>query len=331
MNRSIVTSLVSLVAVMAVSSTSYAEGMSVHLNGGATEQASLANANQMFSGNKFQLGQAASGDVLFNLTPHLSLGPTASAFYYQDAQPDNKPATLWHFGLALRLQGDHTNDLVPYVQVSGGVSDQDHVANPSMDAALGLDLALEQSHTFFAGPYVSWTHTWDTNNGAQASLTNGNAFNAVTVGLSFSFDLPIHPKVVNHVVVVKTPSAPVATPVVCSPVVETPAPAPERHPLFMVMFDKNSSALTDHQTVTLDSLVAYMKSNPNKVAVVQGRSSSEGPKAYNLTLSKARADVVVAYLVAHGVDAHRMVASGAGGVGNPGNHMNRNTIVIVLR
>ena len=239
---------------------------------------------------------------------------------------------LWHFGMALRLQGDHKNDLVPYVQVSGGVSDQNHVANPSMDAALGLDLALESSHTFFAGPYVSWTHTWDTNGGAQASLTNGNAFNAVTAGLSFSFDLPVHPKVVHDTTIVvtqATTTAPVATPaVVCPPVV---ASAPERHPIFMVMFDKNSSALTDHQTTTLDSLVSYMKVNPNKVAVVQGRASSEGPKAYNLTLSKARADVVTAYLVAHGVDATRMVASGAGGVGDPNNAKNRNTIVIVLR
>ena len=150
----------------------------------------------------------------------------------------------------------------------------------------------------------------------------------------FSSDLPVKQKVVHDTTVMvmtspATVAVPVATtPTVCPPVVAaTPAP---RDVLVTVFFAKDSATLDSAATARLDALVAFMKANPSRVAAVQGRASAEGPKAHNLVLSKNRADAVADYMTAHGVDAHRMVSSGSGGVGAPGNKMNRNTIVIVL-
>jgi outer membrane protein OmpA-like peptidoglycan-associated protein len=237
---------------------------------------------------------------------------------------------MWTFAPTVKLQTTHDAGVYAYIDGAFGPSVQDHIWNAGILASAGIDFSIEPTRTYWVGPFVSYAHVFDLASSQSSLVSSHHDMNTAVVGLELAFDFPVKPKTVHDVkvVVVKTPSAPVEDSKPCPVVV--PA-TPERNPLFVVRFEKNSSALGTAQTETLDSLAAYMQAHSGKFAVVQGRASSEGPKPLNLTLSKSRADAVVAYLAAHGVDAERMVASGAGGVGNPGNAANRNAIVIVLR
>jgi outer membrane protein OmpA-like peptidoglycan-associated protein len=63
-----------------------------------------------------------------------------------------------------------------------------------------------------------------------------------------------------------------------------------------VLFAFNKSELTDEDTQQLDQLAEAVKSMKHFVIQVQGFTDATGPKAYNLQLSRRRADAVVRYL-----------------------------------
>ena len=323
--------LMAIVAAMGMATTASAEDLTVSVGAGASEVLDTYNADSLFTHNKFQLGENGVAKAMFKVVGPLAIGVQANGSYFEQAQPNNSTGVIWTFAPTVKLQTTHDAGAYAYIDGAFGPSVQDHIWNAGVLASAGVDFSLEPTRTYWAGPFVSYSHVFDLAGSQSSLLSSHHEMNTAVVGLELAFDFPVKPKTVHDVkvVVVKTPSAPVedSKPCPTPPVAATP----ERNPLFVVRFDKSSSVLSAAQTETLDSLVSYMKTNTHKFAVVQGRASSEGPKALNLTLSKARADVVVAYLVAHGIDADRMVASGAGGVGNPNNAANRNAIVIVLR
>lgn len=79
-----------------------------------------------------------------------------------------------------------------------------------------------------------------------------------------------------------------------------------------VLFDFNRAEIrADAQTV-LDGLAAHLQRNPDLRLVIEGHTDSIGSEAYNLELSKKRADAAKAYLVGKGVDAGRLWTTGAG-------------------
>jgi OmpA-OmpF porin, OOP family len=63
-----------------------------------------------------------------------------------------------------------------------------------------------------------------------------------------------------------------------------------------VLFAINKSELTDADMQQLDELADAVKSMKHYVIQVQGFTDATGPKAYNLQLSRRRADAVVRYL-----------------------------------
>jgi OmpA-OmpF porin, OOP family len=63
----------------------------------------------------------------------------------------------------------------------------------------------------------------------------------------------------------------------------------------------------------LDAVVDIMKQNPDiKKVRVEGHTDSKGSDAYNIKLSQRRSNAVREYLIAHGVEADRLVAVGYG-------------------
>ncbi len=79
-----------------------------------------------------------------------------------------------------------------------------------------------------------------------------------------------------------------------------------------VVFDSGSAELTPAAEATLDKVAAAMERYPLPVVRVEGHTDSNGPRAANRVLSQARADSVVAHLVAAGVDPSRLQAVGHG-------------------
>ena len=63
----------------------------------------------------------------------------------------------------------------------------------------------------------------------------------------------------------------------------------------------------------LDEVTKVMQENPHVQKIsIEGHASDEGDENYNLTLSKARAEAVRAYLVKKGVAADRLSSTGFG-------------------
>lgn len=76
-------------------------------------------------------------------------------------------------------------------------------------------------------------------------------------------------------------------------------------------FEFNSSVLKTESYPTLDKLSSVLRENGGKVTVA-GHASSEGTAAYNLKLSKDRANSVKTYLVNSGVNASSVITKGYG-------------------
>jgi outer membrane protein OmpA-like peptidoglycan-associated protein len=80
-----------------------------------------------------------------------------------------------------------------------------------------------------------------------------------------------------------------------------------------VFFETGSGVIMDKSFPLLDEIAVTLVANPQITKVeIQGHTDNKGPDASNLKLSQTRADSVVTYLVAKGVDAKTLVAKGYG-------------------
>lgn len=79
-----------------------------------------------------------------------------------------------------------------------------------------------------------------------------------------------------------------------------------------VNFELAAATLTAEARAALDGIAAGLRGQPTMEIHIEGHTDALGPEAYNLRLSRARADAVREYLVAQGIDAARLLASGLG-------------------
>ena len=79
-----------------------------------------------------------------------------------------------------------------------------------------------------------------------------------------------------------------------------------------ILFDLDSDRLRPESTRVLTDLADALTRAPQMRVTVEGHTDSQGEEAYNQALSERRAAAVVAWLVAHGIDAGRLSAAGKG-------------------
>jgi OOP family OmpA-OmpF porin len=79
-----------------------------------------------------------------------------------------------------------------------------------------------------------------------------------------------------------------------------------------VTFKTGSDELTESSNARLDQSAQDLLDNPNIKVIVAGHTDNVGDPAFNLELSKKRAQAVRAYLIEKGVSADRMIARGYG-------------------
>jgi outer membrane protein OmpA-like peptidoglycan-associated protein len=270
-------------------------------------------------------GLALGAKGMFALTPNFAVGPSVSTMYLPRSTDNGQNAgVLWQFGGSARLQTDRRTsyhnrflgDFSPWVDVDLMAADTGGLVLPAADLGLGGEMPLDQNHIFWLGPFVRYTHVFQT-----ADNTNENAFgnvelnrsdvNILQVGLSFSFDAPTTPRVKTHnvntvsFVAVHDDDKPCPAPVATKEV-------DQLNLTEKVYFDFDSANLRWESRDKLDAVVKQLQAHPKLAMRVDGHASADGQKAHNVALSARRTESVRQYLINHGVDATRLVGSPMG-------------------
>ncbi len=79
-----------------------------------------------------------------------------------------------------------------------------------------------------------------------------------------------------------------------------------------IYFDFDEYALRDNAELYLDSIVVYMKENPESSIMITGHCDERGSAKYNLNLSNKRSKITYQYLVNKGIKKERINAKGYG-------------------
>lgn len=79
-----------------------------------------------------------------------------------------------------------------------------------------------------------------------------------------------------------------------------------------IFYEFDKATLTPESTVALDSLVTMMNENPSITIELASHCDYKGNNDYNQRLSQRRAESVVNYMIAHGIEADRLTPVGYG-------------------
>jgi len=79
-----------------------------------------------------------------------------------------------------------------------------------------------------------------------------------------------------------------------------------------ILFAVNKATLNPEAQELLIKVASFLKKNPRYMVEIQGNTDNTGPMAWNMELSKMRADSVRDFLVTNGVDAGRLTTKGFG-------------------
>ena len=79
-----------------------------------------------------------------------------------------------------------------------------------------------------------------------------------------------------------------------------------------IFYEFDKAALTPESEASLDELVGLLNLNPNVTIELSAHCDYKGSDEYNIKLSQARAESVVNYLIANGIEKERLTPKGYG-------------------
>ena len=286
-------------------SSAKAEDFSLHLEPG------IETALTQKQLDIYNPGATLNVEGMFNLNPNFVVGPAVQASYLPRAQNTNENAgVLWQFGVAARLQGDHSSSdgVSPWIEGNLSLARTGDVNRPAFGVRIGVDGFTDNAHVASWGPWIGYDHVMQTSttDSVVSPVLDSRDYNSFSAGLSFNFDFPVK---VKHVAVRHTVHE---TEYVY---VKVPAPvAPEKLSFHeRVYFNWDSPVIRNwEESDKIDDLVKRMAEHPNMTVAVEGHASIDGNYNHNVVLAQHRTDAVVKYLVDHGVDASRITSQSFG-------------------
>lgn len=285
----------------------------------------------------YGIGGGESLKALFGLTPYLDIGPTASFMLLPASTTLAESGVAWGLGAGLRLKRPHDAEslggISPWVDADALYVRTGALNRPGFDAAVGVSVPLGEERHYWIGPFVRYMHIIQP---IRAGYDNHDA-KLLTLGISLEFGSGIERK----------PEAVAAVPAEIRTVTKEVVSCPDRdgdsvpdnmdrcpdvagvwetygcpaYKKIVVKPDKlelkeklyfawDESKLESESFPVMDEVVQALKDNKGFRVQVDGHTDSTGPNDHNQTLSEARAQTVVDYLVAHGIAADRLTSKG---------------------
>lgn len=301
-------------ALVASTGTAKADNsFSLHLEPGLV-QPLTAPQDQIYT-----TGGVLTVKPMFTLRPYLTIGPSVSAMYLP-RQVDNgqNAGVVWQFAGSVRLQGDRRSDaklwknINPWIDMDLGASQTGNLTRPVWDVGVGAEVPLDQNHIAWIGPFLRFTHVFNTSDVQDGQLLDPRDVNFLQAGISVSFDTPTHRRVER----IETERVVVRREVVHAPpqveLMIVPRYVDKVELTQVVYFDHDKSTLRWESNDKLDAIVKQLNAHPKLTIQVEGHASSDGQLAHNVQLAVKRTAAVVAYLTTHGVDASRLKSASFG-------------------
>jgi len=228
---------------------------------------------------------------------------------------ENQVTTLLGGTVGPRLQIPLGEVMDMYITGQGGYFEGvsghvDHGA-PGFSVGGGIDYNITQN--FAVGLFGRWNRVYMSPRFEGAALTTGPEppqvpeergpadleYGQGGISLKYSFAQAAPP-----------PPPPPPPPVAAAP--PPPPPVKKKIVLRSVHFDFNKYNIRADAVPVLDEAAKILKEEGTVAVIVEGHTDSVGSDAYNMKLSKRRADAVRSYLVDHGVSASRISTEGYG-------------------
>jgi outer membrane protein OmpA-like peptidoglycan-associated protein len=314
MRYSILSALLAGTAIVAAPSLAQAEEFSLHLEPGLVAPLSAPQSTL------YNPGMVLGAKGMFVINQNLSLGPSVSSLYLPRAIDNGENAgVLWQWGGSIRLQGNRSSVSTPWspwIDLDVMAAHTGDLWRPAFDVGVGEEMTFDQAHTFWAGPFVRFTHAFETSDWQNGFALDRRDVNIIQGGVSFSFDFPT---LVRQQTVVYDRVATETLPCVGSNSCPA-APVAVQDEGFVlnekIYFDHDSATLRWESRDRLDVVAKKLNDRPDSKVIIEGHASSDGQAKYNLALSARRAAAVRQYLADHGVETSRLIGIPFG-VGSP--------------
>lgn len=278
----------------------------------------------------FVVGGGQTVKALWALNEWFDIGPAVSFMALSSQANFSNPGTAWTLGATARFKrphatpdGDKLFNISPWIDVDAFYVRTGPLNRPGFAAAVGASIPLGEKRIFWIGPFARYSHLiqidrpgYDNHDakmltiGLSLEVGSGIEREAVALGTTREScpdrDNDTIPDNIDH------------CPDVAGPMDFWGCPAYKK---IVIKKDKlelkeklyfawNAATLQEESLATLDEVVDALKANKNFRVQVEGHTSSEGGDDHNQNLSEARAEAVLGYLVAHGVEVQRLVSRG---------------------
>ncbi|MET0411447.1 MAG: OmpA family protein [Polyangiaceae bacterium] len=289
----------------------------------------------------FDVGGGQSIKLFFALTPWLDIGPSATFVTLPPSDDVGEPGNAWAFGGGLRVKRPHDlghdtfSAISPWVDADALFIRTGDLNRPGFTAGVGVAVPVDDDRTLWLGPFARYMHILQ---GTPDGFDNHDA-KMLSIGLSLDWGPGIEREPERVATMADAPPCPItsATTVPCPDadgdgILDVVDRCPDvvgaadnwgcrSYEKVVITKDKlelkerlyfawNQSTLQKESYPVLDDVAVVLKENKNFRVQVEGHTSSEGGEEHNQTLSEQRAQVVLDYLVAHGVDRTRLVSKG---------------------
>ena len=313
-----------------------AEGVSVKLEPGVAIPLTHPQSD------RFDVGGAVNGKLLAHPTDWFAFGPSLGVVALPSHLNNIDTGTAYLAGIGAVIRRSHDNSSTglaansPWVDADLQAVKTGDLLRPSASAAVGVSFPTSVERTLWIGPFARIQGIFPT---TDAPNVDTRSAKTAIFGVSFEFE-GSHTKVVSDRDHDGVPDSEDRCPDVPGPasnqgcplpVVQAAPPPPatpptveevvKQEPVFLqvsskIQFNYDSAVLLSSSITSLDYIVKQLDEHTNYHVKIEGYASSEGNANHNQVLSLQRAQSVLGYLVAQGVDKARLTAVGFG-ISNP--------------